>query len=124
MSSLPTYEALQARYAQHEAAAFSRAADEGEAALAAALEAIGWRAAGEDAVEEVAAQALLIVGACVNGHRDPRVAARDLADLMRHYAPRHSDFLAPAAEFLPAAEEVLRRYAAGAPRARERLDLE
>ena len=106
----PSFDALQQRYDQHQAAEFGGTPGRGEAALAHALTAIGWRAAGVDAIGEVAAYGWEILGGCVTGHRDPAVAARDLADLMRQYAPRHSGFLAPVEEFVPAATEVLRRY--------------
>jgi hypothetical protein len=111
MAGTPSWDALRARAEQHGGAG---ALGEGEAALANALEAIGWRAAGADAVETVAAEGWLVVQACVDGHRDPARAARDLAELMHRHAPRHSDFLAPVEDFVPAAAEVLRLYAAGA----------
>lgn len=109
----PSFEALRRRYEQHETAQSAGNSGRGEAALATALAAIGWWAAGADAVEEVASLGWQILKACVRGHRDPALAARDLADLMRRYAPPHSDFLASVEDFLPAAADVLRRYAAG-----------
>lgn len=84
-----------------------------EGAIADALAATGWRGAGPGVVEELALEAAPIVAACVNGHRDVGRAVRDLAALMRGYAPPHSDALASAELFVPAAEAALRLYAAG-----------
>ena len=84
-----------------------------EDAIARALEATGWRGAGPGVVEELALEAAPIVEACVTGHRDVRRAVADLAALMRGYAPPHSDALAPAVAFVPAAEAALRIYAGG-----------
>jgi hypothetical protein len=113
VAKLPSYDALRARFDQHLAAASAGHPGQNDAVLAAALQAIGWRAAGEDAVELVASFATEIVDACAYGHRSVSTAARDLADLMRQYAPRHSDFLAPIEDFIPAAQEVLRLYVEG-----------
>jgi len=101
MSKLPSYDALRARF---DAAASVAHRGEDHAAIAAALRAIGWRAAGADAVELVALQSISIIDACAYGHRNVAIAARDLADLMRQYAPRHSDFLASVEDFIQAAE--------------------
>jgi hypothetical protein len=113
VSHLPSYEALRTRFDEHRGATFAGHPGRDDAALYAALEAIGWRAAGEDALALVASLGTTIIDACVYGHHDVSAAARDLADLMRHYAPRHSDFLAPLEDFIPAAQEVLHLYVVG-----------
>jgi len=113
MTSLPDLRALRARFEQQERASAGGPRVAFETAFVAALEAIGWRSAGDDAVAMVATDAESIVDACVHGHGDVARAARDLAALMRRFAPRHSDFLDATEAFIPAAEEVLRRYAAG-----------
>jgi hypothetical protein len=106
MSNLPSYETLRTRFDEYQAANLERAA------LAQALEQVGWTG-GQDAVGIVAALAPSIIDACVSGHRDVAMAANDLADLMRAYAPRRDNSLAPVAAFLPVAEELLRVYVAG-----------
>jgi len=113
MSKLPTYHALRARFDDHHAATFAGHPGQEHAAVVAALQAIGWRADGDHAVGLVASLAESIIEACAHGHRDVAMTARDLADLMRQYAPRHNDFLASIEDFIPAAEEVLHFYVEG-----------
>ena len=106
MSNLPSYEALRTRFDEHQAANLEHAA------LAQALEQVGWTA-GSDAVDIVAALGPSIIDTCVSGHQDVAMAASDLADLMRKYAPRQNNSLASVAAFLPVAEELLRVYVSG-----------
>lgn len=90
-----------------------------EGAIADALVATGWRGAGPGVVEGLAMEAAPIIEVCVTGHHDVARAVRDLAMLMRGYAPPHSDALAPAEVFIPAAEAALRLYASGYARREE-----
>lgn len=112
MPPLVGVDLLRARFERDRATggAAGRAAEE---EIASALAAIGWRAAGEDAVEEVASLAVPVIAACVRGDHDVRAACRAIADLLRRYAPGHTDALPPVEAFIPAAAEVLRRYATG-----------
>lgn len=114
MPPLVAFDALRARFERDEAMRRAGSGHSAATALASALEAIGWRAAGEDAVEEVAGLAAPVVAACVHGDHDVVAACRAIADLLRRYAPGHTDALPPLEAFIPAAAEVLRRYAAGA----------
>ena len=81
------------------------------ARLEQALDAIGWRSAGGCSSEEVAAVAVHILDACVNGHRDIEIAARSLAELLYSSAVSLDGSMSGASAFVPAAEEVLARYA-------------
>ena len=81
-----------------------------EARLEQALDAIGWRSAGGSSSEEVAAVAVHILDACVNGHHDVDVAARAIADLLYNSAASLDGSMSAASAFLPAAEEVLHRH--------------
>ncbi len=113
MAPLVSFGSLRARFERDEAARRGGGST-AEAAIAGALEAIGWRAAGEDAVEEVATLAVPIIAACVHGDHDVIAACRALADLLRRYAPGSTDALPPLEAFIPAAADVLRRYATAA----------
>lgn len=113
MPPLVSVDALRARFERDEGL---RGAGDGGAAtasLTSALEAIGWRAAGEDALEDVASLAVRVIAACVRGDHDVVAACRGIADLLRRYAPGHTDALPPVDAFIPAAAEVLRRYVGG-----------
>ena len=81
------------------------------ARLEQALDAIGWRSAGGSSSEEVAAVAVHILDACVHGHRDLEIAARSLAELLYNSAASLDGSMSGASAFVPAAEEVLARYA-------------
>lgn len=83
------------------------------ARLASALDAIGWRAADGSSSEEVAADAVYIVAECVARHHSVDKAGDALAELLYRSAATldGSSYLASA--YLPAAEEVLARYARG-----------
>jgi hypothetical protein len=81
-----------------------------EARLEQALDAIGWRSADGSSSEEVAAVAVHILDACVHGHHDVDAATRAIADLLYNSAASLDGSMSAASAFLPAAEEVLRRY--------------
>jgi hypothetical protein len=85
-----------------------------EARLAGALDAIGWRSAGGESSEAVAGVARHVVVSCVTGHQDPRRAIRELADLLRGATAGLDGSLPSASAFIPAGEELLRRYVGGA----------
>jgi hypothetical protein len=85
--------------------------------LARALDTIGWRSAGGESSAEVAALARHVVASCVTDHHDPRRAARELAELLRSSTTGLDGSLPPASAFVPAGEQLLRRYV-GAPSAR------
>ncbi|HEY9516029.1 MAG TPA: hypothetical protein VIQ74_10165 [Gemmatimonadaceae bacterium] len=82
-----------------------------ESRLARALDAIGWRSAGGESSGQVAILARHIVASCVAGHHDPRRAARELAGLLRSASAGLDGGLPAPSAFVPAAEDVLRRYA-------------
>ena len=112
MPPLVNFASLHARFERDELARGSGGRT-AVAAIASALEAIGWRAAGEDAVEEVARLSVPVIAECIHGDHDVVAACRAIADLLRRYAPGSTDALAPLAAYIPAAAEVLRRYVAG-----------
>lgn len=105
------FSALRERFDADRAA--ERAGETGviEGRLARALDAIGWRSAGGESSEEVAALARHTLASCVVGHRDPRRAARELAELLRSSTAGLDGSLPSASAFVPAGEELLRRYA-------------
>lgn len=113
MPPLVSFDALRARFDRDEGLRRAGSGQSAATAIASALEAIGWRAAGEDAMEEVASLAVPVIAACVRGDHDVVAACRAIADLLRRYAPGHTDALPPVEAFIPAAAEVLRRYATG-----------
>lgn len=113
MPPLVSFASLRARFERDELARGSGGRT-AVAAIAGALESIGWRAAGEDAVDEVARLAVPVIAGCVHGDHDVAAACRAIADVLRRYAPGSTDALAPLAAFVPAAAEVLRRYVDGA----------
>lgn len=112
MPPLVSFTSLRARFERDELAP-ARGGGTAEAAIASALEAIGWRAAGADAVEDVAALVVPVIAGCVRGDHDVIAACRAIADLLRRYAPGSTDALPPLDAYVPAAAEVLRRYVAG-----------
>ena len=79
--------------------------------LARALDAIGWRSADGSSSEEVAADAAHIVADCVHQHHSVDTAAEALADLLYRSAATLDGSAHAASAYLPAAEEVLARYA-------------
>ena len=81
------------------------------ARLAQALDAIGWRAADGSSSEEVAADAVYIVAECATRHHSLSQAAEALAQLLYRSAATLDGSSYSASAYLPAAEEVLARYA-------------
>ncbi len=81
------------------------------ARLARALDAIGWRAADGSSSEEVAADAVYIVVECVTRHHSVARAEEALAELLYRSAATLDGSSWSASAYLPAAEEVLTRYA-------------
>lgn len=79
--------------------------------LALALDAIGWRAADGSSSEEVAADAVYILADCVTRHHSVNKAAEALADLLYRSAAALDGSSHAASAYVPAAEEVLARYA-------------
>ena len=110
--SKPTLDRLRARYDSDLAPAGDP--QRAEARLSQALRAIGW--GGTDVVdaEEVAALLVPLIDACVTGHRQVAALTRDVAETLRDAGPLLDGSLPPAAAYLPAAEDVLARYAADA----------
>jgi hypothetical protein len=87
-------------------------------ALAAALEAIGWRAVQEPTPEELASHLVWLVDACVGEHHDVDALTEDVARLLRDAGPLLDGGLPPVEAYREAAEELLRRYVEPVPRAR------
>ena len=79
--------------------------------LTGALDAIGWRAADGSSSAEVAADAVYIVADCVTRHHSVDQAAEALAQLLHRSAATLDGSSHSASAYLPAAEEVLARYA-------------
>lgn len=90
-----------------------------ESRLANALDAIGWRAANGASSDEVAARAVYIVSAYASHAADRAATVQALAELLRANTGGMDGSLPPTSAFVPAAEDVLRRYAAGAPAERD-----
>ena len=95
-----------------------------ESRLANALDAIGWRAANGASSDEVAARAVYIVSAYASHSVDRAATVQSLAELLRASTGGMDGSLPPTSAFIPAAEDVLRRYAAGASAERELEDPE
>ena len=85
-----------------------------EARLSGALDALGWRSAGGESSDAVAGIARHVIASCVTGHHDLRRAARELADLLRGATAGLAGGLPPTSAFIPAGEELLRRYVGAA----------
>lgn len=107
---------LMARFEAEEGAPTRRAEVEAEY-LARIFDAIGWKAAGGISVEEIAALAAPIMDAAGRGG-DPDLAVHELARLMRSGMQAMDGSLPPISDFVPAAEEVMRRAGASVLRQR------
>jgi hypothetical protein len=83
------------------------------AALAGALDAIGWRAVQEPSPEELAGDLVYLVEACVVDHHDPARLVGDVARLLRDHGPLLDGGLPPVGAYEPAAVDLLRRYVTG-----------
>jgi hypothetical protein len=108
----PAFEVLRARVASDEAA--RRAGDEerGRERLVRALRAVGWGGADVADAEDVADMLAPLLDACASGHRSLPALYRDVAEALRQAGPLLDGSLPPAAAYLPAAEEIVARYAA------------
>ena len=101
-----SFAALRARFAED-----TRLGGEGATpALARALAQIGWRAVGDPTPEELAGHAVELLDACVHDHHDVEALAWQVATLLRDHGPLLDGGLPPVEAYLPAAEELLRRY--------------
>lgn len=78
--------------------------------MAAALAAIGWRAVQDPTPEELAEFLVDLLADCVTGHRDVAALSYAMARALRDTGPLLDGGLPPVEAYLPAAEEVLRRY--------------
>jgi len=78
--------------------------------MAAALAAIGWRAVQEPTPEELAEFLVDLLQDCVRGHRDVAALSYAVARALRDTGPLLDGGLPPVEAYLPAAEDVLRRY--------------
>jgi hypothetical protein len=106
-----SFETLRDRFTADRAREAEGRHDMTKARLEVALDAIGWRSAGGSSSEEVAAIAAHIVENCVTGHRDPVVAVKQLAELLHNSAATLDGSMSSPSMYVPAADEVLSRYA-------------
>ena len=111
MKGVTDFDALRARYEGDLAAEGRGRRGVVEARLEVALDAIGWRSAGGEPAAVVASHARHLLAACMGRHHDARRLARELAELLRSSAAALDGGGASASAFIPAAEDVLRRYA-------------
>jgi hypothetical protein len=101
-----TFSALRTRYLED-----TQLGGEGATpALAAALEAIGWRAVQDPTPEELADHLLHLVDACVHEHRDISALTYHMAMALRDTGPLLDGGLPPVEAYLPAADDIVRRY--------------
>jgi hypothetical protein len=75
-----------------------------------ALEHVGWRSVGDPSAEVLAGHLVLMFDSCVHLHRDVQALAYAIASVMRDAGPLLDGGLPPVEAYLPAADEVLRRY--------------
>lgn len=101
-----TYTALRVRYLEDTAFGGPGATP----ALAAALDAIGWRAVQEPTPEELADHLLLLLDQCVHEHRDVSALEYQFAMALRDTGPLLDGGLPPVEAYLPAAAEIVARY--------------
>lgn len=78
--------------------------------MAEALAAIGWRAVQDPTPEELSEFLVDLLADCVTGHRDVAALRYAVARALRDTGPLLDGGLPPVEAYLPAAEEVLRRY--------------
>jgi hypothetical protein len=106
-----SFDTLRDRFVSDRAQEAEGRHDMTKARLEQALDAIGWRSAGGSSSEEVAAIAAHIVARCVTEHREVAVAAEQIADLLHNSAATLDGSMSSAVMYVPAAQEVLARYA-------------
>ena len=92
--------------------------------LARALERIGWRAVRDPSPEELAGYLVELLEACVFEHRDLTQLTAGIAATLRACGPMLDGGLPPVEAYLPAAEDVLRRYVDGEHTPREAPSLD
>jgi hypothetical protein len=110
----PAFDVLRARVTADEAARRAGDADRGRERMLRALRAVGWGGTDVADAEDVVDMLAPLLDACVTGHRSLPTLYRDVAETLRHAGPLLDGSLPPAAAYLPAAEEVVARYAADA----------
>lgn len=86
-----------------------------ERRLAAALAAIGWRAASDLLPEELAPELRLLVDRCLDHHRDLARLRREVAGFLRANAHPLDGSHAHVSQWEPAALQLLEHYVEGAP---------
>lgn len=104
-----TYTALKTRYL----ADTEFGGDGATPSLTRALERIGWRAVRDPSPEELAGYLVELLESCVHEHRDLAQLTAGIAATLRACGPMLDGGLPPVEAYLPAAEEVLRRYVDG-----------
>ena len=109
MTGPVSYEAFRRRFDADEEREAAGASFVTERELEAALDVVGWRAAGRDTAA-VAGLLAMIFRACATGHRRLDLLHEDVADLLRHYARGPDGSLPPVAALAPVARDVVRRY--------------
>ncbi len=111
---MPSFNQLAAQYELDEVGGAEGDAFATEHRLARALDAIGWRAASDTPSDEVANYLALIVGACVDGHRDLKTLQGDMAACLWQYADHLDGSVVPREEWEPAAAQIIDLYVAAA----------
>ena len=78
-----------------------------------ALDAIGWRGADSATPEEVAAEILPAITSCVQSTGEMGALYWQVAQVLRANGPAMDGGLPPAAAYVPAAAEIVRRFVRG-----------
>ena len=86
------------------------------ARVARVLESIGWRGGDSASPEEVATEVLPSIASCVREHGDRGVMYREIAEVLRGSGPMMDGGLPPVSDYIPAAAEIVRRFAAPSDR--------
>jgi hypothetical protein len=81
-----------------------------ERRLASAVEASSLRLSGEMSANNVASHLSIIIGACVNGHRDVGILHRDIADYLRSVAHDANGSSMTVEYWLPSAAQIVTIY--------------
>jgi hypothetical protein len=76
------------------------------------LEHIGWRSVREPTPEMLASELVILLDACVHGHRDVYALAFAIAEILRDCGPDLDGGLPPVEAYTPAADELLQLYVA------------
>jgi hypothetical protein len=109
MKSSVTADTLRAALASRQHAS-SGDDDRAVEALTIALEGIGWHGADTVSAEEVAELLLPAIDACAHRDHDVATLYREVAEVLRGAGPLLDGGLPPVSAYLPAAEEVIRRF--------------